>query len=315
MIVAITGGTGFIGRNLVLRHLRDGDTVRVLTRRDTHEEAFPNNVYIFHGDLTDSAQTLHSFVDGADLLYHCAAEISRPQLMYDVHIRGTQNLLAAASGKKIGRWIQLSSVGVYGSQVSGVITENTALHPVGIYETTKVESDKLVINAAKRGEITFSMLRPSNVFGQTMTNRSLFQLITTIDKGLYFFIGKPGASANYIHVDNVIEGLIRCGRLNAAKGQIYNISDYATIEDFVAIIADELARPVPRLRLPERPVRFVAAACGRLPGFPLTESRVVALTGRAIYSTEKIEHELGYTHQISMEDGLRQMVQKWKKAL
>jgi nucleoside-diphosphate-sugar epimerase len=311
MIVAVTGGTGFIGRRLVNKHLEEGDTVHLLTRREPGCAALPDRVILYREDLTKDAKNLLPFIKGIDLLYHCAAEINNPSLMHNVHIRGTGNLIEAARGK-IGRWVQLSSVGVYGPHSRGIVTEETPLNPVGIYEKTKSESDQLVIDAARKGAFTYSILRPSNVFGTTMINPSLFQMITMIDKGLFFFVGKPGASANYIHVDNVVEGLVQCSKMDAAKGRIYNLSDYRTIDEFVAIIADELRKPVPKLRLPEMPVRWVAKLCGRLPHFPLTESRVNALTNRSSYSTERIQNELEYIHQVSMEDGLRQMVKAWK---
>lgn len=114
-------------------------------------------------------------------------------------------------------------------------------------------------------------------------------------------------------MDNVVEGLVRCGKLPAAKGQIYNLSDHRTIEDFVSVIADELRKPAPRLRLPEMPVRWVTRLCERLQHFPLTESRVKALTNRSVYSIGRIQHELEYTHQIFMENGLRQLVKVWKQ--
>lgn len=313
MLVGITGGTGFIGRVLLLRHLAAGDTVRLLSRRSIYDMALPDSVQIFHGDLTGPVEFLVPFVDGIDILYHCVAEIKDQTKMYSVNVKGTQNLCIAA-GQRIGHWVQLSSVGAYGSQYSGIVTEETPLNPVGIYEKTKTESDQIVINAARRGSFTYSILRPSNVFGPTMTNQSLFQMIAMINKGFFFFIGKLGASANYIHVDNVVEGLVRCGKLHAARGQIYNLSDHRTIKEFVAIIADELHKPVPRLRLPEMPVRWMAKLCGKLPHFPLTESRVNALTNRSSYSTERIQSELGYVHHVSMEDGLRQMVKAWKQA-
>ena len=311
MYVGITGGTGFIGKTLVLRHLAAGDTVRLLSRRSIYDMALPNSVQVFDGDLTGPVEFLIPFVDGVDVLYHCAGEIKDQTKMYSVHVKGAKNLCVAAD-HRIGHWVQLSSVGAYGPQYSGIVTEETPLNPVGVYEKTKTESDQLVTDAARRGAFTYSILRPSNVFGPTMTNQSLFQMIAMINKGFFFFIGKLGASANYIHVDNVVEGLVQCGKMDAARGQIYNISDYRTIEEFVAVIADELRKPMPSLRLPEMPVRWVARLCERLPHFPLTESRVNALTNRSVYSIERIQYELEYVHLVSMEGGLRQMVKAWK---
>ena len=313
MLVGITGGAGFIGRVLLLRHIAIGDTVRLLSRRSIYDMALPDFVNVFHSDLTGPVESLIPFVDGVDVLYHCAGEIRDHTRMYSVHVTGTKNLCTAAN-RRVGHWVQLSSVGVYGPQSSVIVTEQTPLNPVSIYEKTKTESDQLVMNAAREGAFTCSILRPSNVFGPTMRNQSLFQMIAMINKGLFFFIGKPGASVNYIHVDNVVEGLVRCGKMSAARGRIYNLSEHRTIEVFVSVIAAELRKPMPKTRLPEMLVRWMAKLFGWLPHFPLTESRVNALTTRSVYSIERIQHELGYAHKVSMEGGLRQIVKAWKQA-
>lgn len=312
MIVSITGGNGFIGKRLARRHLAEGDTVRIFTRKPRAEGELSGSVRYYHGDLTLPGKEMFAFADGADLLYHCAAEINSPDLMYKVHVQGTRNLIEAASGK-IGRWVQLSSVGVYGPHSQGTITEETPLNPANIYEKTKADSDKQVIDAACKGKITFSMLRPSNVFGEEMINLSLFQLISAINNGVFFFIGKRGASANYVYVENVVEGLMLCGRLPEADGRIFNLSDHRMLESFVAIISKELGRPVPKLRLPEKPVRWIAKIGNNFSRFPLTESRFNALTNRSVYSNAQIESKLGYKHLFSMEKGLERMVKVWKQ--
>ncbi|MBD1940418.1 NAD(P)-dependent oxidoreductase [Microcoleus sp. FACHB-68] len=314
MIVAITGGTGFIGKRLVLRHLAAGDTVRVLTRRPSTNTGLPETVHLYHANLTNSAEDLIPFVDGADVLYHCAGEIRNEACMQAVHVTGTNNLLDAAVNK-IGRWVQLSSVGVYGPQFSGIITEETPLNPVGIYETTKTESERLLIQAGERRGIDFSILRPCKVYGPEMRNRDLFQLINVINNGLFFFIGKPGAYANYIHVDNVVEGLVRCGTMSAAQGKIYNIADSRTLEDFVSTISHSLGKPLPTLRLPKPLVTVIVLSLSWLPRWPLTLSRVAGLTSTCIYSNLRIEQELEYRHLHLMEDGLCEIVDLWKQTL
>lgn len=308
MIVAITGGSGFIGRKLVARHLVQGHEVRVLSRR----KAVERGAQLYSGDLT-TPDSLRSFVDGADILYHCAGEIRDEARMHAVHVAGTQHLIDAASGR-IGRWIQLSSVGAYGRQREGVVTEQTASHPLGTYEVSKVLSDELVIAASHGGAFEHAVLRPSNVYGAEMSNQSLFGLINMIRRGRFFFIGAPGASANYIHVDNVVEALMLCGTKPEANSRLFNLSDHRTLEAFVAVIADALGRPAPRFRLPEWFVRIPAGLLGGIPGFPLTGARVDALTGHATYSCEKIEQELGYAHRVSMEEGLKELVGFWQTA-
>ncbi|MBC8427203.1 MAG: NAD(P)-dependent oxidoreductase [Deltaproteobacteria bacterium] len=311
MNVAITGGTGFIGRKLVQRHLERGDHVRVLSRRPLVETELPHSIEWFEGDLVVFDHIV-SFVDGVDVLYHCAGQLTDESGMRSLHVGGTRVLVKGAS-RRIGHWVQLSSVGVYGPISIGLITEQSPLNPVGEYEVTKAESDELVIDAAREGAFSYSVLRPSNVYGEEMTNQSLFHLIAMIGRGLFFFVGRKGASANYIHVDNVVEGLIRCGTIKGAKNKTFNLSDHCSMERFVGIICSELGCKYPKLRFPEFMLRVMAGILGKLPGCPLTLSRVDALTRRSVYSIKSIQEKLDYQLVVSMEDGLRRLVSEYMK--
>jgi len=312
MIVAITGGTGFIGKKLVARLVEHGDTVRLLTRLSSELPEKSSLVEIHKCDLaTAEIKNLSIMLDGVDVLYHCAAENNDSSKMLATNVDGTRNLARAAEGK-IRHWVQLSSVGVYGTHTCGEITEETPLAPVNFYEASKVAAENIVIETATKSSFSYSILRPSKVYGLGMTNKVLFQLMSLIDRRAFFFIGKPGASANYIHVDDVVEGLIRCGSMPAARNRVYNISDYRTIEDFVSIISQVLRKPMPRLRIPENLARILARMTALIPNNPLTEQRVNAMVKCAIYSTAKLEAELGYQHRVCMEDGIRELADYWK---
>src|SRR5450759_1252626 len=137
MIVAITGGTGFIGKKLVSYHLARGDAGRVRSRRPPAKFGFPAAVRHWQGDLAGSVD-IRPFVDGADVLYHCAGEVRNTGLMERVHVEGTLKLIDAAAGR-IGRWVQLSSVGAYGKQRGGVVMEESVMTRCGTYEVTKVK--------------------------------------------------------------------------------------------------------------------------------------------------------------------------------
>lgn len=311
MEIAVTGATGFIARQLVRLHLVRGDRVRILTRQLQAAQSL-GPVEVVLCDLAHpEVDALARFCDGADVIYHCAAEVRDPARMHGVNVLGTRRLLDFAQGR-CGRWVQLSSVGVYGPAREGIVDESCPVAPQNEYEATKAESDRLLQEAADRDAFNCTILRPSIVFGPEMPNRALYQLISMVARRLFFYIGAPGASANYIYVDNVIDALIACGTLPMAKGRVYNLSDFRTMEQFIGAIATSLGIPAPRLRVPEPPVRWLARSLGRLPGFPLTASRVDALTSRARYSNSRIERELGYLHRVSMEDGLRRMVESWR---
>jgi nucleoside-diphosphate-sugar epimerase len=309
MTAAVTGGAGFIGRHLVDRLLREDYAVRVLTRRN--RTALPQGVNVYQGDLASDQADLSCFLDGADLLFHCGAETRCLDRMMAVNEGGTERLLRAAKGR-IGRWIQLSSVGVYGTVGAGVVTEAAPLNPVGTYERSKAQSDRLVMRHAPAISLQYAILRPSIVFGPGMTNRSLYDLMRMVDRRLFFFIGRPGASANYIPVANVVDALMLCAIRPAAASGVYNLSDHRSIEELVGAVAAALGAPAPRLRIPERPVRMAARICNRFVRLPLTEGRVNALTSRSVYATARIERELGYSHSLTVEDALQEMVKTWK---
>ena len=311
MKIAITGATGFIGKLLIKKHIDLGDEVHVLTRKNLTSEN-QKGLYFHIGNLSD-IDSLSLFLEGAAVLYHCAAEIRDESIMHLVNVQGTKNLISAASGK-IKHWVQLSSTGVYGPLYSGIVKENQLYNPVNEYEKTKLESDYLVLEATKNSIFTSTLVRPSNVFGFQMTNQSLFQLVKSIDKGFYFFVGfKKGASANYVAVENVIEALYLAATNPRAKNEIYIISSWCTIEEFIGNIAKSLDKPFPKFRIPLRLSKGLAIVTFFIPRNPLTVARINALSNRVIYNTTKIETELGYKPIVSMEETIIDLVNFYKK--
>jgi len=312
LLISITGATGFIGHKLAMYHLARGDSVKILSRSGLNEPFLSTSVKLYRGDLSIAAD-LTPFAEGADILYHCAGEVRDEDRMKSVHIDGTMKLIDAARGR-IGRWVQLSSVGVYGRVRNGIVAEESSLNPIGIYEESKFQSDNLVTAAALSGAFEHVILRPSNVYGAEMTNQSIFKLISMIQRGLFFFIGKSESIASYIHVDNVVNALALCGENPNAKGQIYNLSDHVFMEQFILSIASELKVSTPKIRLPELPVRMAVKFFEIIPGFPLTEARLDVLTGRVIYLSDKIKADLGYRHIVPIEAGIRGLVESWRQS-
>lgn len=307
MVVGITGASGFIGSLLVQRHLELGDNVHVLSRNKVVLDCRVSNHF---GDLLD-VDSLNSFVSTIEVLYHCAAEISDESKMKAINVEGTRNLIKAASGR-IRHWVQLSSVGVYGPVHKGVVTEEHSYNPINEYEKTKLMSDFLILEATKNKVFTSTILRPSNVFGSEMKNQSLFDLITAVNKGYFFFIGDKGASANYIAVENVVEALYLSATNPIAENKIYIISDWCTFEIFIGIISEKLLKPTPKFRLPANLMLGLAYITAFIPRNPLTISRLNALSTKCIYSTLKIEKELNFKRNYTIEQGLSDLIKKYK---
>ncbi|CAE6811994.1 Aurachin B dehydrogenase [Paraburkholderia domus] len=317
MHASVTGASGFIGRRLVEQLLIAGFTVTVLTRRDL-PAGLVGRVNVVRGDLCRDEDDLRPLLDECDTLYHCAGELYRPEIMEALHVGGTQRLIEAAGtvaerrGKPL-HWVNLSSVGAYGPPPESpsqarVVTESYPLRPVGPYEITKTRSDELVMAAGNRQAVTYTIVRPTNVFGESMTNASLRGLLSMIRKRLFVYIGTTEAVANYVHVDDVVAGLIACGSEQAAHNRIFNISNDCPLVELVSGAAHELGVPAPKVRIPEIAARTISAVGSAMPRFPLTQERINALVGRTTYSSQQIQRELGVRASISVASRARAML-------
>lgn len=128
----------------------------------------------------------------------------------------------------------------------------------------------------------------------------------------WFFIGRPSASANCIHVENVVDALVLRATPPQATGRVYNLSGWCTVEDFVSTIALLQGVRVPSLRVSEDLMRAFSLLLGRTRKVPLTEARVDALTSRAEYSIDRIRAELTSSHRLSIREGLSEMLSREK---
>ena len=313
MKTAVTGGTGFIGAMLVDRLLERGDTVALLCRSpESHDLADHPNLTVYKGDLTDPQTDLASFIQDSEVLFHCAGEIREEGKMRALHVEGVARLVEASRGT-LPIWVQLSSVGAYGPHCSGVVTEDTPAAPVGVYEVTKTLSDSIVLSAAAEGAFQARILRPANVIGRTMRNQSLAQFIGAIDRGHFAFIGRHGATTNYVAVDNLVEALLHCAKAEAGSAEIYNLADTCSLENFVEAVCSGLGRGVPRLRIPLMIAQLAAFIFQRASSFPLTVSRVNALSTRVSYHSDKIFQKLEYRPLISIEACAADLAANWKR--
>lgn len=301
--VAITGATGFIGGALVKALLSRGDEVRILSRRLRVSTGVYRGTKWFQGDLCNPVDP--AFLDGVDFLYHLAAELGDPERMIDVNVRGTENLLGAADGC-VRRWIQLSSVGVYGPPTVPVVDEDTPPAPENEYERTKLAADRLVEMAGKFNGMEFVILRPSNVIGAEMRNGSVFSLIGAVRRKRYFHIGPRGAIATYVHVDDVVRALVACQ--DAPTGRVYNLSSDCAWEALIDRIASCVGVRPPRLRIPAWPLRLAIRALGRRVRLPLTSAGLASLTNRSRYPSDRICQELGFTFTKPLPDAIGDLV-------
>lgn len=309
-LVAITGASGFIGRVLLNQLLAEGWRIRVLTRDPNKWEAF-ESVDFFVGDLVET-KDWSPFLDGVDVLIHAAAELRHSDVMMKVNVQGSEKLLHAAMAAGVRRWVQLSSVGAYGPSTSGLIDEHTPENPLGTYEKTKTLFDQLLKNSSLQNRMQICIVRPSNVYGPGMSNQSLFQMMKMIRKGWFFYIGPAGASANYVHVNDVVNAVVLCATMPQAEGKIYIVSDWTTIENLVQAMADGLNVMAPSRRFNLVAMLFLARILQWIPRWPLTETRVRALSNGTRYSTQLIAEDLGWRVSVPIVLGIQDLTSEVK---
>src|SRR5262245_60838806 len=102
--VAITGGTGFIGRHVIAALAGSGPSLRLLMRNPAPATPGAGHAEIIRGSLTDR-DALARLVDGTDTVIHCAGAISAPDrsAYASVNIDGTRNLAVAAAAAGVRR--------------------------------------------------------------------------------------------------------------------------------------------------------------------------------------------------------------------
>lgn len=301
-MICLTGGAGFIGQGLVSRLELSGFDVRLLTRRG---KVCTDQKQYFVADLADKSVVLDAFLDGVSVVYNCAGEINNTTLMHAVHVDGTRRLLEAVgrrinNTKKPIHWVQLSSVGAYGSSIGlanqlRIVTETTECRPVGEYEVTKTLADELVMQlAATESLFSYTILRPSNVIGMCMPNQSLRSLVSIIKKRLFFYIGSRLTVATYVHVNDVVDALILCGTDSKARGQVFNLSNDCALSEIVSAVANASGFKPSNLCIPEIPLRMLVKLLSLVVLTPLTQERIDALVRRTYYPSTKIKEMLGF---------------------
>lgn len=313
MTTLVTGATGLVGRHLVERLAPQGG-VRVLARASTDvSELEALGVEIVRGDLRD-ATALARAVAGCTLVYHLAARTAVERVASrtyrEVNVVGTRNVACAAAASGVERLVLSSTVGVYGMTIEDhTITEVTAPRPDSPYGRSKLAAER-TLRARGAGEgLPVVIARLASVFGPRA--RSWLGLFRSVASGRLRLVG---GGRNYHHpvdVSDAVEGLLRCGTLDAASGRTYILAgpEPVPLAEMLAVIAEELQAPPPgRSVLPEASLRLyrrfhrLAFPLGleRLPRF----DRVEFFLGNRIFDTTLACRELGYEPRI----GVRAMI-------
>jgi len=169
--VFVTGGTGFIGANLVRLLVQEGHTVKALVRSSSRLDNLGNlDVEIVKGDLSDP--DLWQQMVGCQYLFHVAAHYSLWQkdkeVLYRHNVLGTRNVLASAKLAGIERTVYTSSVAAIGAGVAGMVVNETYQSPfeelIGHYKKSKYLAEQEAMQATRAGQEVV-VVNPSTPIG------------------------------------------------------------------------------------------------------------------------------------------------------
>jgi nucleoside-diphosphate-sugar epimerase len=306
----VTGGTSFIGRHLIRRLLEEERSSIVLLARDPSKvpQEWHPRVRVIEGDIREKGSLSRLPFEGS-VIFHLAGEVEQKPLFYDINVVGTENLISLAASESIRHFIHLSSVGVIGHPGGGKIDETAPCQPLNEYERSKYEGERILHEYYERYKTPMTIFRPSTVFGEESKSRSFLSWMRSIKNGTFRFIRKK-SYANYIYVGDVVEALLRVSKAGRTGKDIFILSDGKPMEEFVHSAAKIFKVEISRASIPRWVALMVAGTMAPLANyfrksFPLTVSRVRALTDQRLFSMEKIKEELGFQPRFGIVEGLQ----------
>lgn len=304
MDALVTGGTGFIGANLVRELLASGSRVRVLARKGGDRRGLEGcAVEVVEGDLLDPP-SLRGAVRGVRHVYHVAADYRLwapdPRALYRANVDGTRHLLEAALEAGAARIVYTSTVGAVGIPAGGTPGDETtpvSLHDmVGAYKASKFLAERVAEELAARGA-PIVIVNPSapvgpldikpTPTGQMVVDFLQGRMVASLDTGL-----------NLVHVRDVARGhMLAAERGRAGERYILGNQNLSLLEIF-GLLARITGIPAPRFRVPYA-VAWLAALgmegvsrlTRRAPRVPLTAVRMARK--RMHFSAAKAVRELG----------------------
>lgn len=257
----------------------------------------------FQGDLHDTAALTRACA-GVDTVFHLAAYAHVNQhdeaAMRRINVEGTRKVLEAALAAGVRRIVYFSSA----------LADATRPGELTAYGRAKHDAEALLLAAAHAGAIEVVCLRPVNVYGLGMKG-NLLSMIRLIQRGLFPPLPVPSATLSLVGCRDLCEAALLAAESPAAAGQIYTVTDGKTytMKGLEISIRRALGRSVPGWSVP-LPVLWLGAAgleavgrVLRLQNAPGLRS-YRALTTDSVFSSEKLQSELGYNPAGSFTDEL-----------
>ena len=298
----ITGGTGFVGRNLVEQLLEENWQVVALHRHSSRIHPLQRpGVTLVEGSITDPDAVVEAMPEAPDAVFHLAASTNmwspRNRQQTRINVDGTRNVVAAALQRKAGRLIHTSSMATFGIHRERITeqTQSTAADSWINYLRTKRLAELEVLEAVERG-LDAVIVNPASIIGP-YDRRNWGGIIRRIVRGK--FPGFPPGQGSFCHVKQVVHAHIAAFQ-RGRRGEHYLLGGVdATFLEVARCVAENLdcrisqrVIPVWLLRLIGRISLWRSYATGKEPA--LTPEKAVLSSSRMVCSSDKAMRELGY---------------------
>jgi nucleoside-diphosphate-sugar epimerase len=318
--VFITGGSGFVGRNLIALLRERGYAVRAAARSSAAEQVVRNaGAEPVSADL-DAQTALEQGMRGCAFVVHAAARVESWGQLEDfmhINVAGTEHVLAAARAAGVPRFVHVSTEAVLVGDRPLVSADETWPRPsraFGLYPYTKGLAEARVL-AANGPELATMIVRPRFIWGRGDTSL-LPKILAVVRAGRFAWIGGGRHLTSTCHVRNVCEGIVLAAE-RGRGGEIYFLTDGAPVEfrSFITALCrtqgvDPGARSIP-LAVARKLAPAVETLWStlRLHSEPPLSRTVVLLLGEEVTVNDaKARRELGYRERVTREQGLTEMV-------
>lgn len=313
----VTGGTGFIGANLIRLLLQEGYAVRTLVRSDSCLENLNKlDVEIVKGDL--NSPNLTQQMVGCQMLFHVAAHYSLWQAdrerIYQNNVLGTRNVLAAARQAGIERTVYTSSVAAIGTGKQGTVVDETHQSPVevipGHYKKSKYWAEQEAVKAVQAG-LNVVIVNPATAIGPwdikpTPTGEIILRFLR---RQMPFFIN---TGLNFVDVRDVAWGHLLAMQ-KGRTGERYILGNQnLSLKALLNQVAEIVEQPAPQHSIPAwLPLSIawldekILPSLGKVPSVPIDGVRMAKQL--MYYDTSKAVRELGLP-QTSIATALRDAV-------
>lgn len=315
----VTGGTGHLGTNLVSMLLERKEAVRVLSFAN-EISLIPEGAEYVIGDITKQ-ETLTPFFqrDRYDevILIHCAGIVTISSkdspLVYDVNVRGCENVLKKALETGVDRMIYVSTSHVIPDDpCRSVLTEVSRFYPEmlkGQYAITKAIASNLVLDYAAKG-LNASIVHPTSLVGpgDRMGRNPMVRSIAFLASGRIPISVKGGY--DFVDARDAAAGILQCEQ-SGRSGECYILGGhYLSVTKLINTFRSFKGLKPIHLEVPGRLALAASYPAERLlqlldnqnPVF--TPASIATLNGNGHYSHAKAEKELGY-HVRDIEESLK----------